>query len=73
MFTMNLGASNLWAPHVNGVAYGNTYMDTFDNSDDYLAIIDTGSTLIHLPTRFYKLIVKWWKSQIGDEIEFELE
>ena len=60
MYVMNLGATNLWAPHVNGVAYGNSYLDKFDNSDNFLAIIDTGSTLIHLPKKYYNIMVDWW-------------
>ena len=68
---MNLGATNLWAPHVNGIAYGNFYMDKFDNSDNFLAIIDTGSTLIHLPTKYYNVMVTWWRQQLKD-VQFEL-
>jgi len=64
MFELNLGATNLWAPHVNGLAYGNTYLDKFDNSDNYLAIIDTGSTLIHLPKKYYNIMADWWLHQL---------
>lgn len=71
MYNLNLGASNLWAPHVNGLAYGNLYLDKFENSDNYLAIIDTGSTLIHLPKKYYNIMVDWWKHQLKD-INFDI-
>lgn len=61
MYELKLGATNLWAPKVNGVAYGNFYLDKFESFENYLAIIDTGSTLIHLPSKFYNIIVESWK------------
>lgn len=64
---IQISAANVWAPLVRGVAYGSTYIEKFDVSNNYLAIVDTGSTLIHLPNKFYKILIKMWTDQLEDE------
>lgn len=50
---------------MEGIAYGGAYLAKWDDTDFRLGVLDTGTPLIHLPKKYYDVIVDKWKSQIG--------
>ena len=50
LLKLPLSAPHWWAPSVDAIAYGGSYLGKFDRSFPKYGLIDTGAAFIYLPT-----------------------
>lgn len=69
LYRFYLATPYYWAPQIDGIAYDNKLFDSIDKAskfnNDNIAIFDTGAAYIHIPTKYYDILVDHWKRDVG--------
>ena len=62
-----MGTPYYWSVNLQGIGYDGVYIDKAAYGDFKLGIMDTGTSLIHLPKKYYNMLVEAWKEQLGTD------
>lgn len=67
---LELQSKHYWAPSVQSIAYDGNYIAKFSHPRTNWAILDTGATYLHIPTKYYMLLANIWQSEIDSSVLF---